>query len=235
MLRSFLVALSLATASAALASPATDEARRLLAQGQEAQAFERVEAAARRGDEDAVALLGWFYDTGRHVRQDYARAAEYYRRVVRDNPSVQWRLGVMHDLGQGVPENPGEALRLFRQAAGNDDVNAHVSLGVMYANGRGVRPDYVQSMRYYRRAAELGSGAGFLGVGLLYQNGLGVAASANEAAAWFLAAQAMRDSRARDAIAGLNLPPQQLQAAVNRANQLLQSYRRRERVASPAG
>ena len=235
MLRSFLMALSLLTATAAAASPATDEARRLLAQGQEAQAFERVEAAARRGDEDAVALLGWFYDTGRHVRQDYARAAEYYRRVVRDNPSVQWRLGVMYDLGQGVPENPGEALRLFRQAAGNDDVNAHVSLGVMYANGRGVRPDYFQSMRYYRRAAELGSGAGFLCVGLLYQNGLGVAASANEAAAWFLAAQAMRDSRARDAIAGLNLPPQQLQAAVNRANQLLQSYRRRERVANPAG
>lgn len=235
MLRSFLVALSLATASAASASPATDEARRLLAQGQEAQAFERVEASARRGDDDAVALLGWFYDTGRHVRQDYARAAEYYRRVVRDNPSVQWRLGVMYDLGQGVPENPTEAFRLFRQAAGNDDVNAQVSLGVMYANGRGVGADYTQSMRYYRRAAELGSGAGFLGVGLLYQHGLGVAPSANEAAAWFLAAQALRDTRARDAIAALNLPPQQLAAATNRANQLLQSYRRRERVANPAG
>ena len=62
-----------------------------------------------------------------------------------------------------------------------------------------------------------------------------LAASPNEAAAWFLAAQAMRDSRARDAVAGLNLPPQQLQAAVNRANQLLQSYRRRERVANPTG
>ena len=229
---SFLVALWLATAAA---SPATDDARRMIAQGQDAQAFQRVEAAANRGDDDAVALLGWFYDTGRHVRQDYARAAEYYRRVVRDNPSVQWRLGVMYDLGQGVPQNSGEALRLFRQAARNDDVNAQVSLGVMYANGSGVPADYVQSMRYYRRAAELGSGAGFLGVGLLYQHGLGVAASANEAAAWFLAAQALRDSRARDAVAGLNLPPQQLQAAVTRANQLLQSYRRRERVASPAG
>ncbi|MDB5667496.1 MAG: hypothetical protein JWL74_446 [Alphaproteobacteria bacterium] len=235
MLRSFLVALSLATASVAAASPATDEARRLLGQGQEAQAYERVEAAARRGDDDAVALLGWFYDTGRHVQQDYARAAEYYRRVVRDNPSVQWRLGVMYDLGQGVPENPVEALRLFRQAAGDNDVNAHVSLAVMYANGRGVSADYVQAMRYYRRAAELGSGAGFLGAGLLYQHGLGVAASPSEAAAWFLAAQALRDSRARDALAGLNLPPQQLQAAVSRANQLLQSYRRRERVSSPAG
>jgi len=235
MLRSFLVALSLFTATAAAASPATDEARRLLTQGQDAQAFERVDAAARRGDQDAIALVGWFYDTGRHVQQDYARAAEYYRRVVRNNPSVQWRLGVMYDLGHGVAENPEEALRLFRQAAEGDDVNAQVSLGVMYANGRGVRADYVQSMRYYRRAAELGSGAGFLGVGLLYQNGLGVQPSANEAAAWYLAAQALRDSRARDAIASLNLQPAQLQAAAARANQLLQSYRRRERVSNPAG
>ena len=232
MRRSLLVAVWLL---AVAASPATDEARRLLAQGQESEAFQRVESAAGRGDEDAVALLGWFYDSGRHVQRDYARAAQYYRRVVRDNPSVQWRLGVMYDLGQGVPENPTEALRLFRQAAGNDDVNAHVSLGVMYANGRGVQRDYVQSMRYYRRAAELGGGAGFLGVGLLYQHGLGVAPSVNEAAAWFLAAQALRDSRARDALASLNLPPAQLQAAVARANQLLQSYRRRERVANPAG
>lgn len=232
MLRSFLVAVWLV---AVAASPATDDARRLLAQGQDAQAFERVETAARRGDQDAVALLGWFYDTGRHVSRDFTRAAEYYRRVVRNNPSVQWRLGVMYDLGQGVPENPAEALRLFRQAAGNDDINAHVSLGVMYANGRGVPADYVQSMRYYRRAAELGSGAGFLGVGFLYQHGLGVAPSANEAAAWFLAAQALRDSRARDALAQLALPPAQMQAAVNRANQLLQSYRRRERITNPAG
>ena len=232
MLRSFLVAVWL---FAVAASPATDEARRLLTGGQDAQAFQRVEAAAGRGDNDAVALLGWFYDTGRHVPRDFARAAELYRRVVRENPSVQWRLGVMYDLGQGVPENPVEALRLFREAAENDDVNAQVSLGVMYANGRGVRPDYVQSMRYYRRAAELGSGAGFLGVGLLYQHGLGVAPSASEAAAWFLAARALRDSRAADAFAQLRLGPAQAQAAVARANQLLQSYRRRERVTNPAG
>lgn len=232
MLRSFLVAVWLISVAA---SPATDEARRLLAERQDAQAFERVEAAARRGDEDAIALVGWFYDTGRHVGRDFTRAAEYYRRVVRDNPSVQWRLGVMYDLGQGVPENPGEALRLFRQAASDNDANANASLGVMCANGRGVRADYVQAMRHYRRAAELGSGAGFLGVGLLYHHGLGVARSSSEAAAWYLAAHAMRDSRARELLSQLGLGPAENQAAVARANQLLQSYRRRERVTNPTG
>lgn len=232
MFRTVLIAVWLMSVAA---SPATNEARRLITQGQNAQAFERTEAAARRGDMDAVALLGWFYDTGRHVPQDYARAAELYRRALRDNPSVQWRLGVMHDLGHGVPENPAEAVRLFRMAAGDGDANANASLGVMYANGRGVPADYAQSMRHYRRAAELGAASGFLGVGLLYQHGLGVTRSANEAAAWYLAAHAMRDNRARELLGTLGLSPAQTQQAAARANQLLQSHRRRERVANAGG
>ncbi len=220
--------------AAVAASPATDEARRLLDQRQDAAAFQRVESASRRGDDDATALLGWFYDTGRHVPRDYARAADLYRRVARDNPSVQWRLGVMNDLGQGVPENPQEAVRLFRQAAGDNEANANASLAVMYANGRGVARDYRQAMRYYRRAAELGSSAGFLGVGMLYHEGLGVAYSPSEAAAWYLAAHAMRDGRARQLLAELGLDSGATQQAVTRANQLLQSFRRRERVANPA-
>jgi hypothetical protein len=230
MLRSLLMAVWLFSVAA---SPVTDDARRLLAQRQDEQAFRRVDQAARGGDIDAVALLGWFYDTGRFVPRDQARAAQLYQRAVRDNPSVQWRLGVMYDLGQGVREDPEQAVRLFRQAAGEDDANANASLAVMYANGRGVRADHAQAMRYYRRAAELGGSAGFLGVGLLYHYGLGVSRSPNEAAAWYLAAYAMRDSRARDALAALGLDRAATQAAVARANQLLQSFRRRERVSDP--
>jgi hypothetical protein len=45
----------------------------------------------------------------------------------------------------------------------------------------------------------------------------------------------MRDSRARELIGTLSLDQRANQQAVFRANQLLQSYRRRERVADPAG
>lgn len=239
MLRNLMIGASLIAAAAAapsaFASPATDEARRLLAQNQDAAAFERVESASRRGDMDATALLGWFYDTGRHVAQDHARAAELYRRAMRDNPSVQWRLGVMYDLGQGVAEDPAQAVRLFREAAREDDVNAMVSLGVMYANGRGVAADYAEAMRHYRRAAERGAGPGFLGIGMLHQYGLGVLPSASEAAAWYLAAHALRDTRARQLLGALGLDQAAIGQAAGRANQILESFRRRERVAAPAG
>jgi TPR repeat protein len=230
MLRPFLALFWLALVAA---SPVTDEARRLLSERRDAEAYQRVESASRRGDVDATALLGWFYDAGRHVPRDYARAAEIYRRVARENPSVTWRLGVMHDEGQGVPADPEEAVRLFRRAAAENDPNAHASLGVMYVNGRGVRTDYSLAMRHARRAAELGSAAGYFGVAWLYHYGLGVARSTDEAAAWYLAAHAMRDFRARDQITGLRLDAAATARAVSRANQLLQSYRRRERVADP--
>lgn len=232
MLRPFLALFWVALVAA---SPASDEARRLLTENRTQEAFERLDTASRRGDEDATALLGWFYDTGRHVPRDYARAADLYRRVADNNPSVQWRLGVMYDLGQGVRQDPGQAVRLFRRAASANDANANASLAVMYANGSGVQQDYAQAMRYYRRSAELGAGAGFLGVGMLYQFGLGVAASPNEAAAWYLAADAMRDNRARQLLGELNLDPVAASNATARANQLLQSYRRRERATAPTG
>jgi uncharacterized protein len=232
MLRPFLILVWLATVAM---SPATDDARRMLAQHDDERAFHRVESAARGDDPDAVALLGWFYDTGRFVERDHSRAAQLYQRVSNDNPSVQWRLGVMYDLGQGVREDPARAVQLFRQAANANFANGAASLAVMYANGRGVSTDYTQAMRYYRRAAELGGSAGFLGVGLLYHYGLGVSRSPSEAAAWYLAAYAMRDARAREMIGYLGLDRQAMVAAVTRANQLLLSLRRSERVSNPPG
>ena len=74
---------------------------------------------------------------------------------------------------------------------------------------------------------------GFLGVGILYQFGLGVTQSPSEAASWYLAAHAMRDNRARQLLGDLGLGPAETRQAVTRANQLLQSYRRRERVTDP--
>lgn len=231
-MRPFLILAWLATVAM---SPATDDARRMIADHDDARAFARLDSAARGQDPDAIALLGWMYDTGRGTARDQARAAQLYSRVADGNPNVQWRLGVMYDLGQGVREDPGQAVRLFRQAASANFANGAASLAVMYANGRGVRTDYAQALRFYRRAAELGSSAGFLGVGMLYHYGLGVPQSPTEAANWYLAAYAMRDGRARTMIGYLGLDREATIAAVTRANQLLQSMRRPERVANPPG
>ena len=216
---------------AAAASPATDEADRLLEAGDDRGAFEAVDAAAGQDDLDAISYLAWFYESGRHVPQDPARAAFLYARAAEaGHAHSQWRFGVMLDLGEGVAENPDEALRWIRRAAEQGNAGAWSSLGVMYALGRGTERDYAASMAAYRRAAELGESTGFYGVGVLHSNGEGVPPDPVEAAAWFLVALTMEDERAEPALRNLDLAAAQMRAAVARANAILEQHGREARI-----
>jgi hypothetical protein len=69
------------------------------------------------------------------------------------NALAQWRLGVMYDNGEGVPEDDAEAVRWYRLAAEQGLVPAQFNLGVKYANGRGVPQDYVLAYMWWNLAA----------------------------------------------------------------------------------
>lgn len=212
------------------ASPRTEEAERLVDGGQDASAFRLLQRGADEGDLDSVEYLAWFYDTGRHVRQDKAEAARLYRRAaIAGQANAQWRLGVMLHTGEGVREDPVEALAWIRRAAAQDHPSGTASLAVMYANGRGVSVDYAQAMRYYRRAARLGSSGGFRGVGVLYRNGQGVAADRVEAGAWLIAALALRDTQSGAALDDLDLDSDERRRATTRARAILREFGRPER------
>ena len=62
-------------------------------------------------------------------------------------------LGVMYDIGQGVPQDYAEAVKWYRLAAEQNDAVAQYNLGAMYANGRGVPQDYVQAHMWSNLAA----------------------------------------------------------------------------------
>ena len=155
-----------------------------------------VEAEAAKGQADAIATLGWMYETGKGVAEDDAKAASLYRSAIAQGDSFgQWRMGVMIDEGaaQGTRE---QAVALFRQAAAQKSAGATASLGVMYATGRGVERDYETAMRYYQAAARMGSAHGIEGIGVLYANGQGVERDMSEALAHWLVAAAAGDEDA---------------------------------------
>jgi TPR repeat protein len=67
------------------------------------RAVKRVGPAAERGDARAQAYLGFMYQYGRGVAQNYALAVYWYRRAAEQgNPSGQHQLGLMYDKGLGV-------------------------------------------------------------------------------------------------------------------------------------
>jgi TPR repeat protein len=62
----------------------------------------------------------------------------------------------MYGNGDGVPEDYAEAVRWYRLAAEQGDVNAQYNLGYMYGNGDGVPEDIVLAYMWWNLAAAQG-------------------------------------------------------------------------------
>ena len=65
---------------------------------------------AERGNAAAQTHLGFLFETGRGVPQNYTEAAMWYRRAAEQGDSrAQYSLGLLYDRGQGVPQDIVEA------------------------------------------------------------------------------------------------------------------------------
>jgi uncharacterized protein len=63
-------------------------------------------ARAERGDARAQTLIGFMYETGRGLPQDFMLAAAWYQRAAQQGyPRAQQLLGLMYDKGQGVAQD----------------------------------------------------------------------------------------------------------------------------------
>jgi uncharacterized protein len=74
--------------------------------------------AAELGDPKAQTAVGFMYETGRGLPQDYMLAVSWYRRAAEQGyPRAQHLLGLMYDKGQGVAEDYVAALKWLNLAA----------------------------------------------------------------------------------------------------------------------
>jgi TPR repeat protein len=61
---------------------------------------------AERGDPKAQSKLGFMYQIGRGVPQNYLLAARWqYRAACQGEPTAQYLLGLLYDKGHGVPRD----------------------------------------------------------------------------------------------------------------------------------
>jgi uncharacterized protein len=90
-------------------------------------------AAAERGDPAAQTQVGFMYETGRGLPQDFMAAVYWYRRAADQGyPRAMHLLGLMYDKGQGVAE---------------DYVTAHKWLNLAAAGAAGSDREYFQRIR----------------------------------------------------------------------------------------
>ena len=84
--------------------------------------IERIRAAARRGDPQAMYLLGVACAQGRHLPQDDAEAAVWFgRAAARDHVQAKVSLGYCCATGRGVRRDLAKAYMLLREAADAGD------------------------------------------------------------------------------------------------------------------
>ena len=105
---------------------------------------------------------GWSADFQKgldaYSRGDYATAlGEWKPLAKRGDAAAQSYLGVMYDLGRGVPENNETAFKWYTLAAEQGHVLAQHELGAMYALGQGVRKDDVYAYMWWNIAASTGN------------------------------------------------------------------------------
>lgn len=204
-----------------------DDWRALLKAGKDKEALAAVTKIAATGDPTALDWMGWFYDEGKVVTADKAKAADYYRQAAdKGERHAQWRYGVMLDTGEGISLDSVAAMGWFRKAAAQGSPNAYVSMGVMYSGGRGVGRDYAKALDCYRQGAKLHAVHAFNEIGIVYYAGEGVPPDKVEAMAYFIIASTFGDQGAKDRIPSVaeEIGQDGMKRAVDRANALLKEY-----------
>lgn len=99
---------------------------------------------------------------------------------------AQDHLGHMYLKGKGVPQDYGEAFRLFLLSAEQGYAKSQYNLGYMYLKGEGVPQDYTEALRWFRLSAEQGYTYAQNKLGDMYGEGTdGVPQDYAEAFRWF--------------------------------------------------
>jgi len=96
------------------------------AQGDSVAAFKKNRIEADQGDASAQFKLGYDYNIGQGVKQDYSEAVKWYHKAAEQGDAkAQLGLGLCYSAGTGVPQN---------------DIEAYVWLSISAANGVAYAP-----------------------------------------------------------------------------------------------
>ncbi len=126
-------------------------------------------------------------DTGdaAFARRDFAAAAALWRQeAAAGSAPAKLGLGLVNDLGLGMPRDAAKALRWYLEAAAGGVAEAQFNVGVMMDAGTGVPRDAAAAAVWYAQAAANGHDRAAYDLGLLYESGDGVPRNPDLARYW---------------------------------------------------
>lgn len=102
----------------------------------------------------------------------------------KNNPTAEYWLGHMNEIGLGMPHDVAKAIELYKKAAEQNIVAAEARLGELYLNGDLVAPDFSQAKSYLERAAYHADPRSAMLLGQMYRAGIGTTVDQKQAYAW---------------------------------------------------
>ena len=122
------------------------------------QAFELCRQSAEQGNAEAQNSLGFMFQTGKGVLQDYKKAVEWYKKSAEQgNAEAQNNLGFMYSEGYGVLQDYKLAAEWIQKSAEQGNATGQLSLGNLYFFGHGVEIDHSKSAEWWKKSAEQGN------------------------------------------------------------------------------
>jgi hypothetical protein len=159
-----------------------------------------------------------------YIEKDFKEAAKWFRKAADQGDAMaQNNLGVMYDLGQGVPKDDREAFKWYQKAANQGYAQAQYNLGLRYSKGQGVKQDFKEAVKWYQKSADQGDAMAQSQLGFKYYFGEGVLEDYVAAYAWWNISAANGDAVSKR-IKGLlvkKMTPDQIAEAQKLSRELL--------------
>jgi TPR repeat protein len=119
-------------------------------------AYQLIKPQAEKGDANAQFILGFLYDEGKGVPQDYTEAVKWYRRAAEQgNKAARHNLGLMGEQDQ-VARDRAEMQKWHQRAAEQGNKAAQHNLNLLDDQDQ-VWKDRAEMEKWHRRAAEPGN------------------------------------------------------------------------------
>lgn len=105
---------------------------------------------------EAEHQLALLYEYGLGTKQDWAKAAEYYRLATsKEHLESMYNLALMYAYGRGCEQDFQRAISLFERASRSHHAPSVYYMGIMKAYGYGTEINYEQAFNWFELAAGL--------------------------------------------------------------------------------
>lgn len=133
----------------------------LLEKKEYGEAYDVMVSAAEKGLAAAQSVLGYMYDVGIGVTQDYVQAEHWYRMAANQGDvDAMVHLGTMYYSGveeYGIRKDFNKAFHYYSRAANfGNDAEAQLYLAYMYLRGEGTEQDLEKAFEWTEKSAKRG-------------------------------------------------------------------------------